>query len=233
MARVKQEARLESVARAATQVFGRVGYQRTRTADVAAAAGMSAGSLFTYVQTKDALFHLVFLYGFGHLGEAPSLPVLDTNPKETVALIEKELRAVSAPELRAAMKRTDPPDVTEELRAVVTERYEIVERLWPMLAVIERCAVDIPELEAFYWGGVRAAHLRQLERYIDTRTRAGYFRALPDAPTTARVITESIAWFAWHRREGRAANDYDDDVARETVIEFAVAALVPEQQVST
>jgi AcrR family transcriptional regulator len=231
MPRTASRERLESIARAATEVFGRVGYQRTRTADVAAAAGVSAGSLFTYVQTKDALFHLVFAYGFGQLGDAvSSLPLANPERGETLALIEKELRNIPAPKLRAALKTEAPADVAGELRGIIGERYDIIEARWPILAVIERCAVDLPELEDFYYGRVRVGYQHRLARYLEQRSRAGYLRAMPDAVTASRLISESIAWFAWHRREGRDAHESDDDTARRTVIEFVCAALIPEQR---
>jgi hypothetical protein len=53
-------------------------------------------------------------------------------------------------------------------------------------------------------------------------------RPMPDAMVAARVVTESVAWFAWHRREGRDAALYDDQTARRTVIEFVCAVLVPD-----
>src|SRR5262252_4753696 len=100
MPRVPPRARLIAVAEAATKVFGRVGYRRTLMADVAAAAGMSSGSIFTYVETKEALFHLVFVYGFGQLGEAtPALPIATPAPGDTVALIEHYLSKVPMPRI--------------------------------------------------------------------------------------------------------------------------------------
>jgi AcrR family transcriptional regulator len=220
--------RLDSVARAATEVFGRVGYHRTRTADVAAAAGMSSGSLFTYVKTKEALFHLVFAHGFGRLdGAGASLPLANPEAGETLALIERELNNIRAPKLLAALKEDAPPDVAQELHEVIAERYDIIEARWPMLAVIERCAVDLPELEAFYFGKYRGRVQDRLARYLEQRTRAGYLRAMPDLATTARLVSESIVWFAWHRREGRDAYESDDETARRTVIEFVCAALLP------
>lgn len=39
--------RLAAIAAAAIEVFGRLGYRGTRTAEVAAKAGISTGSLFT------------------------------------------------------------------------------------------------------------------------------------------------------------------------------------------
>jgi AcrR family transcriptional regulator len=223
-------ARLDAVATAATQVFGRLGYQRTKTADVARAAGMSTGSLFTYVQTKEALFHLVFLHGFGLLGESmPTLPIATPEPGETVALIERELRRFPVPRLRAATKAADPVDVMDEVRGIIEERYDMLDRLWPILAVIERCAIEMPEIEAFYFGRVRVGYHHQLARYLEARASHGEFRPFTDAKTTARLISETIVWFAWHRREGRDAAEYDDDIARQTVVEFVCASLLRER----
>ncbi len=101
--------RLTAIAGAATSVFGRLGYRGTRTADVATQAGMSSGSIFNYVESKEALFHLVFAYGFGHFAETlPPLPLATPAPSETVQLIEQGLRSTPAPKLRAALKEKDP-----------------------------------------------------------------------------------------------------------------------------
>ena len=47
---------------------------------------MSAGSLFTYVESKEALFHLVFTYALELLPETPELPLPTPAPGETLAL---------------------------------------------------------------------------------------------------------------------------------------------------
>jgi AcrR family transcriptional regulator len=227
MPRPAPEDRIAAIAEAATAVFGRLGYRGTRTADVAVQAGMSSGSIFNYVESKEALFHLVFAYGFGHYAEGlPPLPLATPEPGETVRLIELGLRSTPAPKLRAALKETEPGDVESELRGIVEERYTIQERLWRLLAVIERCAVELPELEAFYYRRVRVSYFDQLARYLRDRAESGHLRAMPDASVTARLVSEAVSWFAWHRREGRDADLYDDDTARRTVVEFLCAALV-------
>ena len=70
----------------------------------------------------------------------------------------------------------------------------------------------------------RVAQARDPARHLDRRR----LRPMPDALVAARVVIESVAWFAWHRREGRDSALYDDQAARRTVVEFACAALVPE-----
>jgi AcrR family transcriptional regulator len=179
------------------------------------------------VESKEALFHLVFLHGFGYLAESlPELPLATPAPGDTVSLIEQNLRKVPVPKMRAALQEKQPTDVAAELRGLVEERYDTVERLWPMLSVIERCAAELPELEAFYFQRTRTAYFARLTQYLQERANAGYLRSMPDAAIAARLITESIAWFAWKRHQGRDALVYDDSAVRETLIQFVCAALV-------
>lgn len=210
-------------------MFGRRGYRGARTADVAARAGMSAGSLFTYVESKEALFHLVVLHGLGLLPERPAaLPLRTAGLGETFALLERALGEAPVPRIRAALATDEPADVAQELRGIVEERYDLIERHWPLLAVIERCATEMPELEALWFGGARAASYAELGQYLERRMAKGLLRPMPDVTVAARVVTESVSWFAWHRHQGRDAALYDDQTARRTVVEFVCAALLPD-----
>src|SRR6516162_7694308 len=111
MARSDPRRRLSELADAATVVFGRQGYHRTRTAEIAAAAGIASGSVFNYVESKEALFHLVFAHGFGALDETePDLPIATPARGETVDLISQHLRKVETPSLTAALDNRDPGD---------------------------------------------------------------------------------------------------------------------------
>jgi AcrR family transcriptional regulator len=230
MPRRPPEERIAAVAKAATEVFGRRGFRGTATAEVAARAGISAGALFTYVESKEALFHLVFAHGFGQYTDGlPGLPLGAPPPEETLELIERGVRRYPVPRLQKALKEERPHDVAAEVRGLVEERYEMLEQLWPLLAVIERCAPEMPKLEHFYFARARVGYHARLARYLEARASIGLLRSMPDAAVAAQLISESIAWFAWHRREGRDAALYDDEAARRTVIEFVCSALVVER----
>ncbi len=192
-------------------------------------AGMSAGSLFTYVESKEALFHLVFLHGLGVLPDRPVvLPLGTPGPGETLGLLERALGEAPVPRIREALAVDEPADVAQELRGIVEERYDLIERYWPLLAVIERCAAEMPDLDALWFGGARADSYAELGRYLERRMSKGLLRPMPDVTVAARVVTESVSWFAWHRHQGRDCALYDDQSARCTVIEFVCAALMPE-----
>jgi hypothetical protein len=74
----------------------------------------------------------------------------------------------------------------------------------------------------------RAGSFEELGSYLESRMAQDLLRPMPDAEVAARVVTESLSWFAWHRLEGRDSSLYDNDTVRRTVIEFICAALVPE-----
>lgn len=226
MARPAPRERLVALARAATEVFGGLGYRGTRTADVAARAGMSAGSVFTYVESKEALFHLVFVYSLGLLPEDPLLPLPTPEPGETVALFARALQDAQPSRLQAALSGDEPADVAAELRGIVGELYDTIARAWRVLAVVERCAAEMPELEALWFGGGRGGLYADLAAYLERRTAAGRLRATPDFPIAARAIGELATWFAWHRHQSRDARLFDNAAARETVIDFTCAALL-------
>ena len=235
MPRLPANERLLSIAVAATGIFGRAGYRGTRTADVAAGAGMSAGLLFTYVESKEALLHLVFMHGFGQWPQSlPRLPLATPDPRDTIALVERGLAGIPMPRFQAAMGVEEPADAAGELRQILEERYAVIGRYWPVIRVIARCAAEIPDLEAVYFGQARPGYYADLGRYLERRAAAGLLRAMPDSMVAARVVIESLSWFAWHRLEGRDAILYDDETVRRTVIEFLCAALLPDSaQVTT
>ena len=99
---------------------------------------------------------------------------------------------------------------------------------WPVLAVVERCSAEMPDLEAVWFGGGREGIYADLAEYLQQRTATGRLRPTPDFPIAARVIGELATWFAWHRHEDRDAALYDDTTVRRTVLGFIRAALVPE-----
>ena len=233
MARSDPRRRLTELADAATVVFGRQGYHRTRTAEIAAEAGMASGSVFNYVESKEALFYLVFAHGFGALGAAePDLPIATPAPGETVGLISQHLRKVPTPCLTAALDNQNPIDPSAELKGIVEERYDMLEALWPLLAVIERSAVDFPDLEEFYFRRLRVRYHDRLAKYLEQRAGDGQLRLTPDSTLTARIVDEAVTWFAWKRHEGRDARQFDNELARESVVDFVCSALVPGHEAS-
>jgi len=208
------------------ECFGRLGYRRTKMAEVSAAAGLSAGAVYTYVESKEALFHLALATGFEQ-PNPPDLPIAAPPFEETLQMIDRGLKGHATTRvLKAAVSAGPPPDVRAELAAIVDEQYSIVHRLWRVLSVIEACASDLPALEDLYFGRRRRGQIDLLLRYLQRRSGEGCLADMPDLAVASQLVHESVAWFAWKRFEGRDASRFNDETARRTVIEFCCNALV-------
>src|SRR5450755_4052813 len=80
--------RLRDITTAGRSLLGSVGYRRTRMADVAAAAGLSSGSVYTYVDSKEALLHVVLTTFFEVTSDGPiELPITAPDFKSTLEAV--------------------------------------------------------------------------------------------------------------------------------------------------
>jgi AcrR family transcriptional regulator len=219
--------RLRQITEAGRQLLGTVGYHRTRMADVAAAAGVSAGSVYTYVTSKEALLHTVLTSSFASPSEAvPELPVTAPSLQVTLDAVRAGLtRDGATPALQAALHTDAPEDVRAELTGILEEMYSMISRLWPLLAVLERCASDIPAIHEFYFGGQRRDHLSRFARYVQHRSAEGRLNAFGDPELSAQVAVEALTWHAWHRLEGFDEPRFSAPGSRDAVIQFALEAL--------
>jgi AcrR family transcriptional regulator len=231
MARSRPPDRFQQLRDAALRVFATQGFRRTRMADVAGAMGVSPGSLYNYVESKEALFHWIVERG-GDQGpvEAPAaLPI----PTPAPAVIEASLRAhleagFHLPIFEAAVKEPRVTDAAAELEAVVRELYERVERNRRSMAVIERSALDLPALFQIYFVTLRRGFFTRFAAYVEQRQATGHFRDDVAPVVAARSVIESVAYFARHRF-GDADPDAlpGDATVRENIIRLAVASLLP------
>jgi len=227
VARTRAPGRLQDILDAACDVFSTVGYRRARMQDVAQAAGVSPGLLYTYAAGKEALFSLVIQREGGVDVDALALPVPNPDAQDLEAIVERVLRAaMKAPSLQAAERTPVTTDARAELSAIVAELYDRISHARRLLRLVERTALDWPELADHFYNRGRRPFVQRLGRYIARRTRSGDFRSVPNPEVAARFIIESASWFANHRYGDHDGAAIDDAVARATVIELATNSLV-------
>lgn len=231
MPRTRSPDRFAQLIESAIKVFTIRGYRRTQMADVAREMGVSPGTLYNYVESKEALFHLLIERAFRKDQPAPpaKLPFPTPPPEATLKRLRERLAAEAMfPKLDAALARQRVTNVRAELEGVVRELYSLIADNHHASALIERSALDWPELAAVWFGELRRSILVRLTQYLERRIERGHFRPVPGAPTAARLILEVIAWFAWHRHEDLFSR-IDDKLAEETTVHFVVNALSREE----
>jgi AcrR family transcriptional regulator len=231
MARSVPPDRLEQLIDCAARVFIEQGYRRTQMADVAAAMGVAKGTLYLYVESKEALFDLVARYADAEwpLASPPAFPVRTPARGATLRYVREELARHQVPAtLAAALQHRRATDARAELEAIVRELYHTLARNRRRLKLVDRSAPDLPQLAALWFAGARGGLIQLLASYLEDRIARKRLRPVPDAAVAARLVIETVMFWAVHRHWDAHPDPVDDAVAEETVVRFVVDALTKE-----
>lgn len=226
MPRPRRHDRLATICEAAWNLFSSRGYRRTRMSEVAAEAGVAPGTLYLYVQGKEALFLLLVDWLSDPSSLPSTLPVPAPEPGEITRLLRSRLtRSTRTPVLDDVAATRSTADIRHELGAIVDELYATIARNHRLLTLIERCAIDWPALYEVYAKG-RRRFLRRLATYLDRRVASGQLAAVADTDVAARFVVESVGWMAWKRHNDADAARFDEEGVRETVRALVVGGLL-------
>jgi AcrR family transcriptional regulator len=224
--------RLPELVDAATAVFADKGYKATQMADVAAAMGVAAGSLYNYVEGKEGLFALCL---DSMLRESPlpamTLPFATPPLDVTLRRLDERARALlELPALSAALKSGQPPagaTAGEELAAVVAELYDLLGRTRHAMDMIERSARELPQLAELLYVKWRRPLLNQISSYLRARMDSGQFRRVENLTVAGVFVLETVAWSASHRFHDPYGRGLDHSSTRSTIIDLIVGTFVP------
>lgn len=234
MARRIPDDRLEQLIETAANVFIEQGYRRTQMADIAEALGVAKGTLYLYVESKEALFDLVVRHADAQVGASvPALPLPIRTPRAgaTLRYVREELeRHQSLPRLAEALARRRVTNVAGEIEHIVRELFQALAKNRRRIKLIDCSARDYPELAALWFDGARGGFLALLEHYLSDRVERGSVRLFPDIQAAARLILETTVFWAVHRHWDAHPQSVSDEVAEATVVHFVVNALTKEQK---
>ena len=226
--------RFPEVIDAAVRVFARDGYRAAHMSDVARQAGLSEAALYRYVDSKEGLFVLAIRHALlleplpGEDDPAGALP-LTAPPLAEMIRQAREFVAAEVPfgalaEALAAPRAADP---AAELGLIMDELFALEEQTARAADMIERSARELPELADLLNSGLRGPVLDALTRYLELRTKAGQLRRTPDTPATARLVLETLTWFARHRQADPYGAAIPSALARQTAADALLHALLP------
>jgi AcrR family transcriptional regulator len=223
--------RLPELIAAAVRVFTREGYRSARMSDVATEMGLSEAAIYRYVEGKEGLFVLAIRHAL-LLEDMPTgdLP-LSPAPLAGTLKEAREFIAEVVPfgTLAGALSGPDPDDPGAELEAILRELFELESRTREAADMLERSARELPELADLLNEGIRRPVLAALTAYLERRVWAGLLRQTPDPAATARLILETLTWFARHRLSDPHGAAIPAQLAQDTAVDALLHALVPPQ----
>lgn len=232
MPRKRRPGALDDLTRAALVVFARTGFRQAQMADVAREMGIALGTVYSYVESKDALFGLVVDRAFIE-GPWPDLelPVPTPTPAELLERTRLQLEHFTAlPRLEAAQGLRHGEDPRSELRDVLEEIWDLILKTRLAADMIERSARDWPELSELFYSQIRRDLFGRLDAYFASQTRRGRFRSDGDPTMIARTALETITFWARHRYRDPDGLGASDAEARMTVLVFLIDAIAGRDQ---
>ena len=221
--------RLPELIAAAVRVFTREGYRLARMSDVAAEMGLSEAAIYRYVGSKEGLFVLAIRHAL-LLEDLPAgdLPLSPAPLAATVAEARDFIaEVVPFGALADALSGQGSGDTAAELEKILRELFELEARTREAADMLERSARELPEMADLLNAGIRAPVLAALTEYLGGRVEAGTLRRTPDTAATARLVLETLTWFARHRFSDPDGAAIPADLAADTAVDALVHALVP------
>jgi AcrR family transcriptional regulator len=229
VARKIPEHRFDDLVRVATEVFIAQGYRRTQMADVAEALGVAKGTLYGYVESKEALFELCLAHADDRDPiEVPArLPLPTPKPGALLRMLTTRLAARGElPRMAEALRSRRAHDIRVELEGVLRELYDAMESNHRAIKLIDVCALDHPELAAAWQSAGREGPRDRMADYLASRSRAGQLRPIADPSLAARLVIETITTWTLHIKWDRFPQRFAAKAARDNVIEFLVRGLL-------
>lgn len=225
MPRARDPERLSQIVSTAIDVFIDKGYRQTQMSDIAEAMGVAKGTLYLYVESKEALFDLALRAARGQLREPAGLPVRTPAAGSTLEYVRTEFaRDVQLPRLEAALARPETSDLREELTGIVSELYQLIYDNRVALKLVDRSSLDYPELAAIFFDTARQAIPQLLFQYL--RARLPRERRSDTAlPAMARGIVEVAAFWAMHRHWDPAPTVVEEADSERVAVLFALGVL--------
>ena len=228
--------RFPEVLAAAVRVFARDGYRSAHMSDVAREAGLSEAALYRYVDGKEDLFvlsirHALLLEPLPEEDDPAGAYPLKAPPLAEMIRQAREFVAEAIPfgSLAEALQVPEANDPRAELESIMRELFALEEQTSVAADMIERSARELPELADLLNSGMRAPVLAALTGYLDSRAKTGQLRTTPDTAATARLVLETLTWFARHRLSDPYGAAIPAKLAQDTAVDALLHALVPPQ----
>jgi AcrR family transcriptional regulator len=215
MPRTTPADRARKVVEVAATVFVDLGYRRAQMDDVADRLGVSKGTLYRSVPSKEALLAAVLTHGDhpadlaagGGVDVIPLAEVAERLPRrlsERIATLELARVAVGT-----ATAARSGDEVAEQVERMARELFETMAHHRVTIMVLDRCAAEVPELAGWFDDG-RYAVVDLWESYLDSV--GDHLGGAIDRSVLARTIVELITLWAVKMPWDPAPRPYPSDL---------------------
>lgn len=216
MPRTAPPDRLRELIAVAAASFVRHGVHHTQMDDIAADVGVSKGTIYRYVTSKESLLAAVLEYG-DHPDRLPASGSLDASDLGEVSQrmrrgLGRSVTALHLSEVLTSIRSgTKPIDFGDDVERVAQGLFEMMAAHRVQIMVMDRCAVELPELGRDWYSSGRYALVDLLGEYLSLSQH----ESIIDQAVLARSIIELITVWAVKIPWDPAPRAYTTDLASE------------------
>lgn len=195
MPRTRAPFRFDDLVEAAVDVFAQEGFARARMGRIARRARSAAGTIYLYVESKEALFDIALRRALEDPSALePELPVPSPTRDEILTNFQRCLHQAShLPQLWVALDHREPTDVAAELEAILREIWRWLARYRRAILLVRASAADWPGLGLRLEREFQADTVRRLAEYLTRRAGAGALPAVTSPRTSATFVLTTLA----------------------------------------
>ena len=199
MPRATPSDRLPKLLDAAASAFVEHGFQRTQMDDIAERLGVSKGTIYRAVDSKESLFAAVIAWS----DNSDDIPATGIDGSTDVARVAAGVAAdlataVVTLELTSIVAKRSALGATgsfgDEVERITTALYQLMQNKRTAVMVLDRCANEIPELAAVWFGDGRYALVDLWHDYLELRS--DQVTGNMDRSILARTIVEIVTIWA-------------------------------------
>jgi AcrR family transcriptional regulator len=209
--------RLEKLIAVAAAAFVEHGFRRTQMDDIASGLGVSKGTVYRSVDSKDALLAAVLNYADAPEQLPPEGPIETDGLARVSATLRTRLAdAVNDLDLAAAAepaKGLTDSGLGSEIERIALDQFEMMAEHRVRIMVLDRCAPEVPELSGDWYEAGRYAIVDLWVDYLNRRSK--YIDAAVDRAVLGRTIVELTTLWAVKMPWDPAPRPYPTDVGRE------------------
>jgi AcrR family transcriptional regulator len=219
MPRTTPPDRLEKLLDVAAATFVMHGFQRTQMDDIAVGLGVSKGTIYRSVESKEALLAAVINYADtpdrlprDGLTATGDIEHVSTMLNERLASAGANLHLTAAVLDPAKARPGSPSEFSDEIERIVLDLYRMLERHRIQIMVLDRCAPELPKLAGDWYEAGRYALVDMWSAYLAQRTE--HIADVVDQDVLARTIVELITMWAVKMPWDPAPRPYPTNLAR-------------------
>lgn len=218
MARATPADRLEKLLEVAAGAFVEHGFHRTQMDDIATGLGVSKGTIYRSVDSKESLLAAVLNFADTPERLPPQGPLEPTELRQVSSTLRDQL-TTSVGSLTLVAAAAKPPDgltaatFGAEIRHTALDLYEMMAAHRIRIMVLDRCAAELPDLAGDWYDAGRYALVDLWADYLARRVK--YIGANVDRDVLARTIVELVTLWAVKMPWDPAPRPYPTDMAHQ------------------